>query len=383
MRSYHERLLDRFRQQETFSRDYSPLYQALFGLVSEWLASDSAEQDPLIQWLIEVGQVRQTLDVTLLLAAGLHKDVLSAVPQAAALAEYFPSVGGQRQIDPGFEIAVRQAINGRKAALTTFIQTANVQTNETARGLCWLLPLQAVDWQQVCLVDLGASAGLNLTANKRAFRLVAEESSDPLLDVGEAPPVQFVSRCRGDLASLARYREMALPEIVGRLGCDLLPFSLDTPEAEQTLMAYVWGDQVARLERLREGIAAFREIQASEVPIRLHRVDLPDELGAFLQNAVPGDECPVVIYNTFMTTYLSDKGASFRGTIGQWAAERSQPVLWLQWEPVRDMLEGPEYGWCGWTADLWQGTSHEQWFLGWVHPHGTHIQFEPDFQNFP
>lgn len=379
MNSFHQRLMARFRKQEAFSRGYSPLYAALFSRLVEWLAADSAEHDPLVQWLLETGQVRQTLDVTLLLAAGLHKDILAGVPEVAALAGYFPSVGGRRQPDADFGTALRDAINGRKETLTAFIQSANVQTNETGRGLCWLLPLRAMPWREVCLVDLGASAGLNLAADKRAFRLLAEESAETLLDTGEAPPVQFVSQCRGELEPLARYERMNLPEIVDRLGCDLFPFKLDSEEAEQTLMSFVWGDQVARLKRLQEGIAAFREIQAGDVPVHLHRVNLPDELGGFLQSAVPPDRSPVVIYNTFMTVYLSDKGTSFRETIGRWAATRTQPVLWLQWEPVRSMDEGPEYGWCGWTADLWQGTTHRHWFLGWVHPHGTHIQFEPDF----
>lgn len=383
MTSFHQRLLERFRKQETFARGYSPLYAALFSQAAAWLAADSAEADPLVQWLLETGQARQTLDVTLLLAAGLHKDVLAAVPEAAALAEYFPSAGGTRQPDGDFETALRQAIDGRKEILTAFIQSANVQTNETGRGLCWLLPLKAVPWQRVCLVDLGASAGLNLAANRRAYRLAAENSGETLLDVGEAPPVQFASRCRGVLGPLERYNEMALPEIIGRIGCDLFPFELDSEEAERTLMSFVWGDQVARLERLREGIAAFRDVQTGEVPIQLHPVNLPDGLGDFLQSAVPTDRSPVVIYNTFMTTYLSDKGASFKETIGRWAATRKEPVLWLQWEPARNLDEGPEYGWCGWTADLWQGTDHRHWFLGWVHPHGTHIQFEPDFQSFP
>jgi hypothetical protein len=383
MDSFHQRLLERFRKQVTFSEGYSPLYAGLFGRLVEWLAADSAEEDPLVQWLLEIGQARQTLDVTLLLAAGVHKDVLSAVPQTAALAEYFPSAGGGRPIDAGFESALRQAIDGRKGTLAAFIQSANVQTNETARGLCWLFPLRAMGWREVCLVDLGASAGLNLTANKRAFRLLAESSGEPLLDIGEAPPVQFLSKCRGVLEPLERYSAMAMPEIIGRIGCDLFPFELDSQEAERTLMSYVWGDQVARLERLREGISAFQEIQAGDVPVSLHRVNLPDELSDFLRTALPADESPVVIYNTFMTTYLSDKGDSFRGTIGRWAAVRKEPVLWLQWEPVRTLDEGPEYGWCGWTADLWEGSSHKHWFLAWVHPHGTHIQFEPDFLSFP
>jgi hypothetical protein len=388
---FKERLINRFRNQEAFSRDYSPLYRALFEQLVDWMTAESAEQDSLVQWLVEAGQVRQTLDVTLLLAAGIHKDVLAGIPQAAGLAEYFPSVGGKREVDGEFEKALREAIEGRKESLAAFIQTANVQTNETARGLCWLLPLQAMPWERVCLVDLGASAGLNLLAEKRAFRLVEAGTVQALLDLGQAEPVQFVSRCRGNLEPLSAYQGIEIPEIVGRIGCDLLPFSLETAEGEQTLMSYVWGDQVNRLERLREGIMAFRENQAAVEPgsgqIVLHPVNLPGGLGAFLEEAVPADETPVVIYNTFMTAYLSDKGASFREKIGRWAAGCSQPVLWLQWEPVRDAdiepPDGPEYGWCGWTADLWQGQRHQRCFLAWVHPHGTEIQFEPEFSNWP
>jgi hypothetical protein len=173
-----------------------------------------------------------------------------------------------------------------------------------------------------------------------------------------------------------------LPRISGRIGCDLRPFLLDSPEAEQTLTAYVWGDQTDRLERLREGIAALREAETGQAPVQLYTSNLPDELGGFLRSRVPAGEVPVVVYNTFMTTYLSDKGASFEETIGQWAAGQSRPVLWLQWEPLRNLDQGPEYGWCGWTADLWFRSNHWRWFLGWVHPHGTAVQFELGVEAF-
>jgi hypothetical protein len=383
MTSFKEHLLESFHRQVTFSHDYSPLYAALYSCTASWLSAESADNDPLVQWLLETGKDRQILDVTLLLAAGLHKDVLSGAAETAALAEYYPSAGGSRRPDSGFEPALREAIIGRKESLAAFIQSANVQTNETARGLCWLLPVRAMGWEKICLVDLGASAGLNLAANKRAYGLEDETSGEVLLKIGEAPSAQFITQCRGPLSFLSRFKRMAMPEIAGRLGCDMLPFSLDTAEQELTLMSYIWPDQVARLERLQEGIAVFREVQTGPAPIQLFPVNLPEGLGDFLQNAVSMNETPVVIYNTFITIYLSDKGDSFKKTIGRWAADRQQPVLWLQWEPMHDLEGGPEYGWCGWTADLWQAGEHTRWFLAWVHPHGTHIQLEPDFANFP
>jgi hypothetical protein len=63
MISFEERLLDRFRKQSDFSRDYSPLYGSIFTQLVGWMTAETAEQDPLVEWLLTVGEVRQTLDV--------------------------------------------------------------------------------------------------------------------------------------------------------------------------------------------------------------------------------------------------------------------------------------------------------------------------------
>src|SRR5690606_1327638 len=73
--------------------------------------------------------------------------------------------------------ALRETIFARRDSLAAFIRRANVQTNETGRGLVWLLPVACLGWPAVHLVELGASAGLNLVADQRAYRLV--EAADP------------------------------------------------------------------------------------------------------------------------------------------------------------------------------------------------------------
>jgi hypothetical protein len=50
--------------------------------------------------------------------------------------------------------------------------------------------------------------------------------------------------------------------------------------------------------------------------------------------------------------------------------------------PTRGGNDAPEYGWLRWTADLWHNQTHQQFHLAWVHPHGTHIQFESGFQQW-
>lgn len=73
-------LVHRFRRQEQFARGYSPLYERLFAAVAGWLEAD---RDTLADWLVGAAAGRQSLDVTLLLAAGLYRDILAGEPAVA------------------------------------------------------------------------------------------------------------------------------------------------------------------------------------------------------------------------------------------------------------------------------------------------------------
>ncbi len=112
--------------------------------------------------------------------------------------------------------------------------------------------------------------------------------------------------------------------------------------------------------------------------MKIYQANLPDDVNRFLHDRVPDDpSVPVVITNTWMTSYLGDKGQSLMVHLDQWAADQQRPVLWLQWEPPRDGSLPPVDGWCAWTADLWQGQTHRRWLLGWAHPHGLEVAFGP------
>ncbi len=370
------RLRHKFRSQREFAAGYSPLYARIFGTIAVWLEVEPTA-DPLVAWLLEVAADRQTLDVTLLLAAGLHYQVLDG--DAPELADFFSTTGGVRSHqDAEFEPILRQTILAHGESLAAFIRSTQVQTNETGRGLCWLLPLLATGWERVHLVDLGASAGLNLVADRRAYRLVDGSGGSVLADIGRGQPVQFTTYCRGDVVPLQGLGTRRLPGILSRTGGDLAPFALNNEMDELALMSFVWGDQVDRLQRLREGIDACRDVATSPAPVRLLPVDLPDQLGRFLEEHVPAEPTgPVVIYNTYMKPYLRDKGDSMGDHINRWARGQDRPVMWVQWEVLRGGPEAPEFGWCGWTVDLWDLSSHRAWLLGWVHPHGGQGEFGP------
>jgi hypothetical protein len=368
-------LAEHFEQQREFSKTYSPLYARLFGTVADWLAQ--AEDHALIDWLISAGEGRAPLEISLLLLAGLHRDILEGVAEVQPLARHYATAGGKLPLeDEQLRLDLRQAIMARRHSLKQFIQTAAVQTNETGRGLAWLLPLSFTHWDAVHLVDLGASAGLNLVADRRAYRLVDRTNGRALCDLGEGQPVQFLVQSL-DQADLLAVAGDSLPAIASRTGCDLAPFRLRSAEDERTLAAYVWGDQPERLQRLREGISALHQVNRENGQIRLHQVNLPNELPRFLREKLPVDShLPVIIYNTYMTAYLDGRGAVLRDYIQSWALTLSAPLLWIQWEPDWQGGEAPEHGWCLWTAELWQEGVHCQWRLAWVHPHGSSVKWE-------
>ncbi|MBP6786066.1 MAG: DUF2332 domain-containing protein [Candidatus Promineofilum sp.] len=375
---FRQRLAGRFREQERFADGYSPLYAALFDVVVDWLAADN---DSLADWLVEASRQREPLEVTLLLAAGIHREVLRGT--AAALAGYYSTAGGMRTVDTEFPAALRATVAVHRARLAGFIRQANVQTNETGRGVAWLLPLVCLGWPAVHLLELGASAGLNLVAERRGYRLADDMNpARTLLTLGEGP-AQFTILAPGaaGLPSPA-----ASPAILSRTGGDMLPFHLRTAEDELTLAAFIWGDQPQRMARLREGIAALRDVAGSAAPVSLRPLRLPDELPAFLVEAFPAPAgAPVVIFNTTVSMYLPDKGDSMRGMIDAWASAQSVPVLWLQWEPDREGRRPPEREWLAWTADYWpnDGRADPRRFrLGWVHPHGAALQWAPDWGEF-
>ena len=381
-----------FREQERFAAGYSPLYAHLFAVVAGWLADE--RPDPVVDWLLQAAAPRRPFDVTLLLPAALHRDVLAGIPEVAPLASFYPSAGGRvpEPHSPEFAAALRGVILARGEALAAFIGRANVQTNETGRGLAWLLPLSALGWPAVHLLELGASAGLNLVAEHRAYRLAdAAAPERTLLELGNGLLPQFTTLTSGR-AELPRLS--CCPTILSRTGGDIHPFILESAEDEPALAAFLWADQVDRVGRLREGIAALRAAAATAAPVRLFQLNLPDDLPDFLDEHAPRPfHAPLVIFNTTVTMYLPGGGAGLRQAIVPWAARQAAPILWLQWEPqdltgLPDLsgLEPPTPGWQSWTADLWRGSGdgrrHHHWQLARVHPHGTELEWTAQFDTF-
>jgi hypothetical protein len=183
-------------------------------------------------------------------------------------------LGGEASWD-----AVDGAVDSHMEFLVRFVREQPVQTNEVARARHLLTGLRAVGAERVDLLELGTAGGL--------------------------------------LLYLDRYGYGPSPEIVRRRGIDTHPIDVTTDEGAHLLEAFVWPDQIERLERLREAI----EIVRADPPelIAGDYVDLVSELV---------DENTVVM-SAVTTVYLDDERYAE-------LVEKLRGVTWIS-------LEGPRH----------------------------------------
>ena len=197
--------------------------------------------------------------LALRLVGSVHRLVLQR--RAGALAAYFPSVGGSWEPEAGWD-AWRAVVTEQPDAVREWLDRAP-QTNETGRAAALtagLLELGRTDGRPVRVLELGASAGLNLLADR--FRYSHAEG-----ERGESDsPVHLTDAWRGPGPWDAPW-----PRVVERHGCDLRPIEATSTEGRLALTAYVWPDQVHRHERLRGALAL-----AARHPIEVRRQGAAD-----------------------------------------------------------------------------------------------------------
>lgn len=381
--------------QATFARGYSPLSAAFCEHASSWIGDSAGAAarlpgdqaataqavrriaDRIVAFMSEDGSTNE-LQPMLRMGATLHAFVLDTDERVKSVRPYYLTVGGDRAVDDGgFETALFEALD---ALGDDFFERAygwRVQTNESSRGLAWLLPAIAVGADAVHLVEIGASAGLSLYAEQRAFEIVPASGGEGV-SVGRSGEPQFTVKVDGGTMPDLAAADLRGPEVLSRVGGDVHPLDVTDPKSAAVLMACIWGDQPRRFARLREGLTVHSKAIAGEIEPRavLREALFPDDAGDFLRGAVPlHPEAPVICFNTYVTAYFNDveHRALQRAVAGHarsWSLRHHLPWMWVRFEPARRGEEpGPHGGWCRWRVELWMGGEHHTVELGWAHPH--------------
>ena len=345
---------ERFRTQAEACGDLgSPLYAALMSAA----ADDVLAGGPVAAALRDEDPGDRDALVPLRLFGAVHRLVLER--RAPALALHYPSVGGT----PGAAAAVAllstvdEHLDEVRAGLAQ-----PPQTNDVGRSAALIGGLQALAAERplpVRLLELGASAGLNLRADRYRF-LGSDGSSYGPSD----SPVQL----RPAWPVAPSWSRPGHPlRIVERLGVDVSPVDPTTTDGRLRLTSYVWPDQLVRLERLR---SAFQV--AAHSPVDLRRGRAPELLG----DRTPSGGAWTVLWHSLTWQYLpaaeADEVRAQLAALGR-LATTAAPLAHLSLEPPpRPHARGEPFDV---RLTTWPGGRER--LIGTAPPHGLPVTWSP------
>lgn len=256
--------------------------------------------------------------VPLRLAGALHALVRRGrLPELAKLYPPHPPPTAEALID-----ATMSAIRDADPEICEWLRYPP-QTNEVARSAVLFPGLMAVATKTklpLALLEIGASAGLNLIPDRYGYRL-----GDKTLGAHDSPVFLSPRWSGGSPNDVA-------PTIQGRQGCDRNPLDVRNASHRERLIAYIWADQQDRIARIESAIALAREnpppIDAADAAEWVDEV-----IGRRAERGVAR-----VLYHSIAFQYFSDKTkhriAERMKTVGK-RSTNDAPLAWLAFEHYR------------------------------------------------
>ncbi|WP_157696532.1 DUF2332 family protein [Porphyrobacter sp. CACIAM 03H1] len=233
------------------------------------------------------------------------------------------------------------------------------QTNEVARvaGLvAALLELGRARAMPCEVLELGASAGLNLNVPRYAVRLGAVAACAPTSTVTLAPAWRGRAAAAGEVA------------ITAARGVDLHPLDVAMPADRESLRAYVWPGEVARAQRLEAAIGIARCH-----PPQVETGRASAWLACRLLEHQPADTRRVVFHSMVLQYADAAERAAIDAAFAA-AGARAQPDrplarVGIEWRPDRRAVEL--------RIAQWDGAGHagESRIAAHCHPYGEWIDW--------
>jgi len=214
-----------------------------------------------------------------------------------------------------------------------------------------LLPALAQLPEPLALIEVGASAGLNLLADRYSYdyagyRLAGRDPAAPTLRCQPRGPVPLPPR---------------VPAVAWRAGLDLNPLDVASDEDVRWLSCLVWPGEGDRADRLAAAIAAARRD-----PPAVRRGDLLTALPALAAEA-PAGATLVVYHTSVLYQVAADQRERFiravRGLGAAWLSSEAPGVVPGTAGPARD----------GQTCVL----ARDGRPIGYADSHGTWLQWRP------
>jgi hypothetical protein len=310
-------VIEHFAQQAYHCEAYGSPFMAR---LLEALGRDIEAGGPAAELVANWPRSPRTDALAIRLAGALHAAVLSG--RDPALAAEYPAASPRWDMARVWPL-VRELLARDRAWVAAFLGSAP-QTNETRRTIALLagfLDLAARHDLELELLEIGASAGMNLWWDRFAYRTASWSwgEGDVLISTdwsGPPPPLD------------------AVPRIRSRAACDLNPIDIRDPAERLRLRAYIWADQGERLARF-DAVAALAVAQ----DVRVERADAAEWLEARLPQRSP-DALTIVYHSVFYQYPRTETRQRIARAIERAGEEGAAPLAWLRLEPEA-VLGGP------------------------------------------
>jgi hypothetical protein len=311
----------------------SPLYAHLL----EKSAADAEVQGPVWDLLAGLEDVPNGAVLGLRFMGAVHRLVLT--DSLAQLARHYPSTGGDGDPHATWPL-FRQAVVDHRDEIRA-LAGRPCQTNEVGRSAALLggfLELAHRAGFPLRILEIGASAGLNLRWDRYRYESVGGAWGDP------GSPVTFTHSY--DVPPPMN-RKAAVSE---RKGCDLHPVDPSSEGGALTLRSSIWADQLGRLAQLGGALEVARRL-----PVEVEQADALSFLQRELARPAPG--LATVVFHSLFMHYLPRE---HRQRVHEVIAESGVHELGMEPSPTifEIRLDGELLGTSG--------------------PHGTHVRWNVD-----
>ncbi len=315
------------RKQAKFAAGRSPLYEILFASIGSWY------EDPANGWyrdlLADSWKTREFgawFEPALVVAASLHASVLRGDAGSEGLRPFFARREGlplTAEERTAFLALCIERLREPNPAILDTLKDGRIQTNEIRRSVLWLLTAAWLGTQDFDLVELGASAGLSLVADRLGW-IVNYPGGTNCSFGGSGTMLLETPVTEGD-APVPHPRRIS-----NRIAIDRNPLDPGDPANRLWLKALVWPDQKGRMDLLERTLD--QAVNPGSPKIEFVRMDLP---GEFDPEAWARKTRPVLFWNSITTGYFSD--ADYAELKRRMAAVLDRrPGAWLEFELLRE-----------------------------------------------
>ncbi len=355
------------RQIEWCTKLGSPFMVRLLALSRDLLMADAALAEQFLTLVPDPGPGLVALRFT----GALHALALQGQEPWSSL---WPSTAptGIKATDADLASAVRRAVTSQWPHIENTLRSAP-QTNEVRRSAVllpgWLYVAQRTGLP-LALVEIGASAGLNLWADQ--WQHDHGNWSWP----GESD-VHITSEWRGPPPPLPT--QLSTLRILSRRACDLLPVDITQTAQRQRLASYVWPDQTERLQLLGAALnkAALWAVQSG---LHIEAMDAASFLERELRTLPEGQT--TLVFHSIVWQYLAAPERQRLQAVITSAGARATakaPLVWLSYE--FSAADQPAQLRCRtWPSAQPEGDDE---LLAYAHPHGAWVEWVAPAPNPP